>query len=552
MSLDVTGVFFTRHQLSAWKSGVINCLGFWAKSGLMVGDVGLMVLTSPVKHLLRNVNKFLKQAEKKVTERLYIRIYPSAPNPRTTEVSKLIPVIYYAASQECRNLDVRVILQNLKRRYDVVLSDNISAEFRGWLASHCNLEAPAHWEQLVIDHDSHASHAYHSEEHLRVYNHVVLGGTFDRIHNGHKLLLSEAVLRTTERLTIGISDGPLLHRQCSNVKLNVCSEKVLKELIEPLPERMKALEHILREMDPTLEYNLTGITDPYGPSTVDPCLECLVASRETLRGADMVNEERKKKGLTKLHIHCIDMVDDGCSISVHPEDKVSSSTQRIQLLGTLLRPPTPRPDLPAHPYIIGLTGNIASGKSRVREHLKSLGAGVVDCDRLGHECYLPGSPVVQEVVDAFGPSVLDSSTGTINRANLGTIVFSDKEEMQKLNKIVWPRILDKVKQQIEAYREQGVEVVVMEAAVLLEAGWDAAVHQVWVTIVPELEAVERLKERNKLTEEQALCRIRSQPQASQLVAKANVVFCSQWETDFTNSQVDKAWKMLKTHYLQKP
>lgn len=85
----------------------------------------------------------------------------------------------------------------------------------------------------------------------------------------------------------------------------------------------------------------------------------------------------------------------------------------------------PNPDIPEKPYIIGLTGGIASGKTNIAKHLETLGAGVVDCDQIGHHIYKVGSPGHSKVVECFGEGVLDDS-GAIDRVKLGAIVFSDK------------------------------------------------------------------------------------------------------------------------------
>lgn len=133
-------------------------------------------------------------------------------------------------------------------------------------------------------------------------------------------------------------------------------------------------------------------------------------------------------------------------------------------------------------------------------------------------------------------------------------------QLEKLNSIVWPCIFDEVKNLISTAKE---EIVVVEAAILLKAGWEQLCHEVffffniivfvsrvcslkvWTTIIPEGEAAERLKRRNALTEQQVKDRIRAQPTNKVYVDAANVVFCSLWSVDFTYLQVDKAWKDLQ-------
>ncbi|XP_038045169.1 bifunctional coenzyme A synthase-like, partial [Patiria miniata] len=101
-----------------------------------------------------------------------------------------------------------------------------------------------------------------------------------------------------------------------------------------------------------------------------------------------------------LDVHEISLVED-INHAAHEEAKISSSTQRLGLLGTLLKQPTNK-DLPGTPYVIGLTGGIASGKSSVCRRLEGLGAAVIDCDKLGHKAYLPGTQGFRRVLTELG------------------------------------------------------------------------------------------------------------------------------------------------------
>ena len=152
-------------------------------------------------------------------------------------------------------------------------------------------------------------------------------------------------------------------------------------------------------------------------------LQLLVVSQETFKGGNAVNNLRKSKILNELDIHCIDLVEFNPS-HVEQETKVSSSNQRMDLLGSRLREPSPRPNLPQKPYIIGLIGGIASGKSVMSERLAKKGAEVIDCDKLAHELYEPGEVCYKALNDHFGNKILDDNK-RIDRKKLGQIVFSD-------------------------------------------------------------------------------------------------------------------------------
>lgn len=206
-------------------------------------------------------------------------------------------------------------------------------------------------------------------------------------------------------------------------------------------------------------------------------------SSETLRGGEKVNEIRLQKHLKPLQVHCIDIIEFDTE-EEGKEKKVSSSNQRLDLLGTRLQAPEPRPNLLSKPYIIGLIGGIASGKSVISLHFEKLGAKVINCDKLAHELYEPGTDCHKAIVSKFGNEVLNSDN-TINRKTLGAIVFADKEKLGQLNNIVWPGLLTHVKKIIEEIRQKGSHrVVMLEAAVLLQAGWTNELHEIWSLIVP--------------------------------------------------------------------
>ena len=159
--------------------------------------------------------------------------------------------------------------------------------------------------------------------------------------------------------------------------------------------------------------------------------------------------------------------------------------------------------------VIGLTGSIGTGKSEAARQLEALGASIISADQVGHEAYTPNTEAWEHVVSAFGNGILQGD-GEIDRRKLGTIVFSDPVQLEKLNQIMHPRMAQMVSDKIEVFRDQGVGVVVVEAALLFEAGWDSLVEEVWTTDSPEHTVIERLKVRSGMSEEEARKRISSQ------------------------------------------
>lgn len=190
--------------------------------------------------------------------------------------------------------------------------------------------------------------------------------------------------------------------------------------------------------------------------------------------------------------------------------------------------------------VIGLTGGIATGKTTVSAILKELGAEVLDADRVGHEAYLPDTPTYNDVVAAFGREIVGEDR-QINRGKLGAIVFSDPANMKKLTDIMWPRMADIVAERIEEQKALGTEVMVVEAAVLLEAKWDSLTDEVWVTVSPEASMIERLAESRGLTEEQSKDRINSQMSAEERIKRADVVIHNDSNQDELKAQIEKAW-----------
>ena len=194
--------------------------------------------------------------------------------------------------------------------------------------------------------------------------------------------------------------------------------------------------------------------------------------------------------------------------------------------------------------VIGLTGGIGSGKSTVSQFLRELGAVLIDADKVGHEAYQPNTETWREVVAAFGEQIL-TPDGEIDRRNLGGIVFGSPESLARLNLIVHPRMYEMMKAQIEEYRQRGVDVLVLEAAILLEAGWTPLVDEVWVTVAPESTVVERTRERTGLPEEQILARIRSQMSSEERAKRADVVINNDGTQDELKAKVKELWEGIR-------
>ena len=160
--------------------------------------------------------------------------------------------------------------------------------------------------------------------------------------------------------------------------------------------------------------------------------------------------------------------------------------------------------------VIGLTGGICSGKSTATIFLqRKYDAIIIDADKLGHEAYKPGSEGFVQIVRHFGESVV-TPDGTIDRRTLGSIVFADKQKMDELQAIVWPCIRSMIVERLAEYRTSEIPLVVLEAAVMIEAGWEDLVDSLWVINVDPSIAIGRLQERSGLSLEECQKRLDAQ------------------------------------------
>jgi dephospho-CoA kinase len=191
-------------------------------------------------------------------------------------------------------------------------------------------------------------------------------------------------------------------------------------------------------------------------------------------------------------------------------------------------------------FVIGLTGNIATGKSVVRRMLEHLGAYTIDADALTHRAYAKGAPGYQQVVDNFGKWLINKD-GEIDRSKLGNLVFNNHEAMSQLEAIAHPL----VRQATEILIKRSIQpVVVIEAIKLLEGDLRNVCDSIWVTNAPEEVQVERLMRKRGMSRDQATERIHMQSAQSTKVAVANIVITNTGSYDTLWKQVNAAWKEI--------
>jgi len=226
-------------------------------------------------------------------------------------------------------------------------------------------------------------------------------------------------------------------------------------------------------------------------------------------------------------------------------------------------------------YLIGLTGNIACGKSTVLGMLRTHGAQVVDADRTTYELQQPGQPVYRRIVADFGSDILVAPDGPIDRRKLGAIVFSDPAALRRLEQIVHPAVHERILAWLADVARQGDKetrrqedketrreeagtnvtlspphlvtpspVAVIDAIKLLEAGWKPVCDAIWVVTCTPEQQLDRLMTTRGMSAEEARGRIDAQPPQADKVAQADVVIDNSGPLEATRRQVEVAWRAI--------
>jgi dephospho-CoA kinase len=219
-------------------------------------------------------------------------------------------------------------------------------------------------------------------------------------------------------------------------------------------------------------------------------------------------------------------------------------------------------------YLVGLTGNIACGKSTVVEMLRELGAHVIDADRVTHELQRPGEPVYAQIVAAFGSEILAEPGGPIDRKRLGAIVFADPAALRRLEQIVHPAVHARIEAWLSELARAEIrdwrlaiadasknlqspistlrprKVAVIDAIKLLETGWKPVCDAIWVVTCRPEQQLARLMASRGMSEAEARGRIATQPPQAEKVAQADVVIDNGGSIDNTRRQVEAAWNAI--------
>lgn len=196
------------------------------------------------------------------------------------------------------------------------------------------------------------------------------------------------------------------------------------------------------------------------------------------------------------------------------------------------------------PYIIGLTGGIACGKSTVADYLEKQGLFVIDADAISHEVTAPGGEALAPIAEAFGSGVF-TAEGQLNRRALGELVFSDVGLRRTLEGIIHPLVQRKTVQTIREAEKQGERVVVLNVPLLFETGMDALCDECWVVSLDRETQVKRLMARDALTASEADKRIESQMSQDDKLRRANVIIKTGRPIELTHAELNGLLRDLR-------
>lgn len=193
--------------------------------------------------------------------------------------------------------------------------------------------------------------------------------------------------------------------------------------------------------------------------------------------------------------------------------------------------------------VIGLTGGIACGKSTIAAMLRELGAPVVDADELARRVVEPGTPALDEIAQHFGPDVLDAG-GALDRKKLGAIVFADPEARRVLERITHPRIAAAAQDEIARLVSRGATTIIYEAALIVEKQLYKWMDGLIVVSVPPEVQLERLMNRDQVTEDEARARMAAQLPMADKIAVADHVIDNAGTLDRTRELVRALWARI--------
>lgn len=198
--------------------------------------------------------------------------------------------------------------------------------------------------------------------------------------------------------------------------------------------------------------------------------------------------------------------------------------------------------------VIGLTGGIASGKSTISSILKAVGWPVIDADLIARQIVMPGSKGLEQIVNRFGPQMLNSD-GTLDRKKLGKMVFDDPKKLSDLDKIEHPLIQEAINSQLDEFKKQHLPVVVLDVPLLFETGMDEECDLTVLAVVDQATQLKRLMKRDQISKMDAVKKISSQMSLKEKMQRADVIIDNNGTLEQTRSQVAELVDRVSQHQL---
>lgn len=195
------------------------------------------------------------------------------------------------------------------------------------------------------------------------------------------------------------------------------------------------------------------------------------------------------------------------------------------------------------PYILGVTGGIASGKTTACEYLKSLGAQIVDADEISRSMTAPGGAALPEIRRVFGDNIF-LEDGSLNRRMLGDVVFSDERARRALEQIIHPAVQKQMMDTVDRLNDSGAQVVVLNVPLLVESGMDALCDGYWVMMLETEKQILRVMNRDQMSREQAEARVKSQLSPEAKMKNASAVIWTHRPVEETRREIERLYKDL--------
>nr|CDS31898.1 dephospho coenzyme A related kinases [Hymenolepis microstoma] len=506
----------------------------------MVNNVGLLIIEGDLSP--NRLKQILAHASSLVSSELYfvLRTFQSEDQSNGS-LKQFITLVYSYAPSICPNLGIYISLPPFVNKicnYDVIITVKINDNPEELVTKVKHIDENFDPSTMLSD-----SLQVFRQSRFKAFQSVCLGGTFDDLHNGHRLLLTLAALLAESRLLVGVTDNRLL------------KGKILAPLIQNSENRAAGVKNFLEKIGFDVNrLEIFFLTDPFGPPVYQPDFDCIVASEETVPGCEKINQMRSDKGFSPLHIEKVDFVVSKGMETLLPkgytDSKISSSSLRLNLLGRcLLREYVEDRQPKGGTWIIGLTGCIASGKSSILKLLRDFSGDrirVIDVDHL---------------LELFCNQIEG------NCENLRTYFAMEtvKQLDASLNMSTYEKteILSKIQSEIDIVLSETRSkqpVIFLEGSLLFTTGLNYLCDEMWTVYVPRSVALSRVAKRREIKLVEEIEEFSSELKVDWWapcqrdsgrvpIGQSSVVFCTLWDEEFTRKQTERAWKYLSQRLL---